>query len=116
MNLNEFSLDVLITCQFLGHFGITDTSEWAEKFVVESFQLSEQSGEFIKQLFHPFLEHIDESLLSILKQVQVYDPIIPPEALVAVPSMRASNNWVISPKRSKSGSALFSKYFFFFEI
>jgi penicillin G amidase len=99
--------DCLITVKLMGYVGLAQTQQDAEKLIVRCLR-DHVDTEKLRSLFSPFLEGLSEETIEIIRQLNIYRPVIPEhiKLLSALPKILASNNWVLAPERSESGNAL----------
>lgn len=92
--------DCLVTIRIMGYIGLAQAQGDMEKFLIQMIQHGMEEDK-IKVLFPYLTEKIDYNLI---KQIQLVNEIVPSHLWQGVlPNLRASNNWVISGKRTKSG-------------
>ncbi len=99
--------DTLSTLKIMSYIGLAQTQNDIEKFIA----LSLKEGvplQNLKSLFFPHLEKMTEGSLELLKKTSIYRKTVPEEVkfLSSIPKILASNNWVISSKKSKSGGPI----------
>jgi len=99
--------DCLITVKLMGYVGLAQTQQDAEKLIIRCIR-DHVDLEKLSSLFSPFLEGLSEETISLIRQVNIYRPVIPEhiKLLSALPKILASNNWVLAPERSETGTAL----------
>jgi len=96
--------DSILMMRLIGWVGLAQSQSEIEHLLIEMIQ-GGVSSDLIDDLFPGAMAEADVELLN---QVTLADRLVP-EALTwlsGVPRMMASNNWVVGPSRSKSGSAL----------
>lgn len=92
--------DCLVTIRIMGYIGLAQAQGDMEKFLIQLIQHGVDEDR-IKALFPYLTEKFDYDLI---KQIQIVNDIVPSHLWKGVlPNLRASNNWVISGKRTKSG-------------
>ncbi|MCH2157520.1 MAG: penicillin acylase family protein [Oleiphilaceae bacterium] len=96
--------DIMLTFRMTSYLTLAQTQAESERLFIELIQ-NGVSDEKLKSLFPIHDQHIDRALIEKLK---LGDRHLPLELLwqSAAPRMMASNNWVVSPKRTASGAAL----------
>jgi penicillin amidase len=62
--------------------------------------------ERLKRLVAPHLDGMDATTVEHLNALRWVEPLLPPEVRFALPAVRASNNWVVAPARSRTRAAL----------
>ncbi|EQC49495.1 penicillin amidase [Bacteriovorax sp. BSW11_IV] len=99
--------DSLVTIKIMSYVGLAQTQGDIEKLIIQMMK-SDTPIQKLKELFSPHLDGVDEKLISTLKKTHLKDPLVPKEIkqLSALPKIVASNNWVISGKKTKSGGAI----------
>ncbi len=99
--------DTFTTAKLVSYLGLAEAQEDAEKFIVQAIA-SGVPFEPLRQLFSPWLDGIDDSLVELLKRVRVEQPLLPPQVRreTPLPSLMSSNNWAVSAWRSASGAPL----------
>ncbi|HEX9971514.1 MAG TPA: penicillin acylase family protein, partial [bacterium] len=95
--------DCLITIRIIGYIGLAQAQGDMEKFLIQMIQNGVDENR-IKALFPYLTEKIDYDLI---KQIKLINEIVPAHLWQGVlPNLRASNNWVVSGKRTKSGQPI----------
>ncbi len=95
--------DVLVIAKIMCLIGLADAQGNMEKLLVQMIQ-NDVDEKRLRELFPYLKEKIDRDLI---KKVILEPPLVPGvQWLSRVPYMIASNNWVISGKRSKSGKPM----------
>jgi len=92
--------DCLVTIRIMGYIGLAQAQGDMEKFLIQMIQHGVDEDR-IRALFPYLTEKIDYELI---KQINLVNEIVPSHLWQNVlPNLRASNNWVVSGKRTKSG-------------
>lgn len=101
--------DSLLTLQVVSYLGLAQAQQDIEKLLVQLIRRGADL-DFLRHLFRPHLEGLDEDLLDLLRQVRVSEPRLTREWApeTRVPGLQASNNWVVAPSRSATGDALWA--------
>ncbi len=96
--------DCLVIAKTLSFFGQTDTIAQAKKFILQLIQ-NDIPEKKIKELFPEIKEKID---IKLLKEITLEDTPVPSSIkwLSNLTAFRASNNWVVSSKKTESGNAI----------
>lgn len=95
--------DSLITAKVMGYVGLAQAQGDMEKFLVQMIQHGVHEDR-IKELFPYLKDNIDYDLI---KEIQSPMEIVPNQLWNGVlPNLRASNNWVVSGKKTKSGQPI----------
>jgi len=95
--------DSLITAKVMGYIGLAQAQGDMEKLLIQLIQNGVDEDR-IKSLFPYITERID---VELIKQIQLENKIVPQEIWNGVlPNLKASNNWVVSGKKTKSGHAM----------
>ncbi len=99
--------DVLLVAKMIGYVGLASTQADAEKFIIQLVQAGLDEAR-LQELFPPITEALTPALVELLRGLKGMAPIVPPTAgwKRLLPSFSASNNWVLGPGRSATGSAL----------
>lgn len=99
--------DSLMVVKVMSYIGLAQTQQDAEKFIIQSLR-EDVDLEKLKSLFLPHLNSISEEIISDLKDLQYFEGLIPEEIKFNsyLPKMMASNNWIVSPSKSKSNSVI----------
>lgn len=96
--------DTLLTVKLSGLF---QSQAVGEKFILQLIQNGLDVAR-LKELFPAIEEEISSELVVILKQVKLGTPVLP-QTLAwrdLLPSIPASNNWVLAPRKTASGKAM----------
>lgn len=96
-------LDSMLIGKIFGFVGLADSQGAVEKLIIHMIHNGISEAK-IKELFPYMKENINSELL---KKINLTSTIIP-KALKWLPKFNASNNWVVSGKRTKSGKPIFS--------
>lgn len=96
--------DSVLMSRMTGYVGLAQSQGEIERFIVEMVQ-GGIGREKLEALFPGLMGNLDEGLLG---NVTLTERMVPASALWrrVVPSMTASNNWVVSPRKSGTGNAL----------
>mgnify|MGYP001122197294 CR=1 FL=1 len=99
--------DSLMVVKVMSYIGLAQTQQDAEKFIIQSLR-EEIDLEKLKSLFLPHLNNISEEIIQDLKELKYFEGLIPKEVKFSnyLPKMMASNNWIVSPKKSSSDSVI----------
>ncbi len=98
--------DSMLISRMIGYLTLVQSQAEMERFFVEMVQAGVPE-EKLHELFPKILGGLD---IELLKKVKLEERIIPPEKLwnIVVPRMMASNNWVLSGKKTRSGKPVIS--------
>jgi len=98
--------DVIMMSRMIGYLTLAQSQWEMERLLVEMVQ-ADVSREKLEELFPGILGGLD---VESVKKVKLKERIVPPEVLWgnAVPRMMASNNWVISGRKTASGKPILS--------
>ena len=98
--------DVIMMSRMIGYLTLAQSQWEMERLLVEMVQ-ADVSREKLEELFPNILGGLD---VELVKKVKLKERIVPPEVLwgTAVPRMMASNNWVISGRKTASGKPILS--------
>lgn len=92
--------DSLITAKVMGYIGLAQAQGDMEKFIIQMIQKDVDENK-IKALFPYITEKIDYDLI---KSVHLINKVVPSALWNNIlPNLRASNNWVVAGKKSKTG-------------
>ncbi|MEN8241258.1 MAG: penicillin acylase family protein [Chloroflexota bacterium] len=96
--------DSIIISRMVGYLTLAQSQAEMERLFVEMVQ-ADIAPEKLEELFPGNLGELD---IDLLKKVQLGERIVNPASLwnLAAPRMMASNNWVISGARTKSGQPI----------
>jgi len=99
--------DTLLTIKLMSYMGLAQTQQEIEKLILQMVQKDAPIGK-LKSLFSPHLDHFTDDQIALVKKAHIYQNPVPDNIkwMAAVPKVLASNNWVLSPEKSKSGNAL----------
>jgi penicillin amidase len=98
--------DIIQISRMIGYLTLSQSQAEMERLFVEMVQAG-ISREKLEELFPGILGGLD---IELLKKVVLNERIVPNNQLwnIAAPRMMASNNWVISGKKTVSGKAILS--------
>ena len=100
--------DTLATVKLVSFMGMAQCQLNVEKFIIQALKGGIEQ-EFLQQLFAPNWEKLDGRILEIIKELKVFNALLPQRLFeLGPPAWQASNNWVLSGKRSTSGTPLVS--------
>lgn len=99
--------DSLMVVKIMSYIGLAQTQQDAEKFIIQSLR-EDVDLDKLKSLFTPHLNNLSEEIITDLKELKYFEGIIPEEVKFNnyLPKMMASNNWIISPKKSHSNGVI----------
>ena len=99
--------DVIMMARMIGYLTLAQSQAEIERLLVELVQAGVQRDK-LDELFPGILGEFAEPEMELLKKVKLHERIVPPDVLwnIAVPRMMASNNWVVSGKKTASGKAI----------
>jgi len=94
----------LMITRMIGYLTLAQSQSEMERLLVEMVQ-ADISKEKLDELFPGILGELD---LELIKEVELQERIVPSNMLwgSAIPRMMASNNWVISGKKTASGKPI----------
>lgn len=98
--------DTLLTASIMSYIGLAQTQEDLERFIIQALHGGMDPAP-LKALFAPHLNRLSDEIVALVRSAHLCNTLIP-KALrfLAIPSLSASNNWVLSPGRSQSGHVL----------
>jgi penicillin G amidase len=93
--------DCIMISRMIGYLTLAQSQAEMEKLFLEMVQAN-VSQKKLEELFPGILGELD---IELLKKVKLSERIVPPELLwgIGAPRMMASNNWVVSGKKTASG-------------
>ncbi len=93
--------DIVVTWRSLGYLAMAESQGQMERLLVEMVQAG-VSEEKLEELFPGLLGGLD---VDLIREVKLENRIVPPTVLwgTGVPRMIASNNWVVSGRKTASG-------------
>ncbi len=101
--------DIIIMSRIIAFIGLTQSQGEIEKFIIQMIKNGVETQK-IKELFPSIKEKIPKALVRIIQQIHLNPELtgIPPEMpwKTLLPNFQASNNWAVSPKKTKSGKAM----------
>ena len=98
--------DMLLISRMVGYLTLAQSQTEMERLLVEMIQAGVPRKN-LEELFPGLLNGLE---IDLLKEVTLSERIVPPHILwnLAVPRMMASNNWVVSGKKTASGLPILS--------
>lgn len=99
--------DSVLTLTLMSYVGLLQAQLDTEKLVVEALRGGVDPRK-LSRLFRPHLDGLTPSLLALLRDLRVERPLLTPGLRFAagLPSLAASNNWVVSGAHTASGFPL----------
>ena len=99
--------DVLLVAKMIGYVGLASTQADAEKFIIQLVQAGLDEAR-LKELFPAITETLTPARVELLRGLKGMAPIVPPTAgwKRLLPSFSASNNWVVGPGKSATGTSI----------
>ncbi len=94
--------DCILWGRVMGHFGLSQSQESMERFVVELVRLG-IDRDLLDALLPGRLDGLDEDLV---RRLHVDPPLVPADLPIEAPIFAASNNWAIAGSRTRSGAAI----------
>ena len=96
--------DIVIISRMVGYLTLSQSQDEMERLFVEMVQ-NDVPEVLLQELFPGILGGLD---IDLIKKVTLPENIVPSSSLwgIAIPRMMASNNWVISGKKTASGKAI----------
>ncbi len=98
--------DVIMMARMIGYLTLAQSQTEIERLLIEMVQANTPQKK-LETLFPNILEGLDA---ESIKKIKLQDRIVPPKTLwnIAAPRMMASNNWVISGRKTASGKPILS--------
>ena len=96
--------DIMIISRMVAYLTLCQSQDEMERLFVEMVQ-NDVPEVLLQELFPGILGGLD---IDLIKKVTLPETIVPSSSLwsIAIPRMMASNNWVISGKKTASGKAM----------
>ncbi len=96
--------DVLLTVKLVAYMGLAQAQQTLEKFIIQA-HLAGVDPLKLRALFSPHLDSFDPAWIQGLT---VAEPVIPLDMnwARAVPTFKASNNWVVAGRKTAAGSPI----------
>ncbi len=96
--------DTILMARMIGYLTLAQSQTEIERLLVEMVQ----AGVPAEKLEALFPGNLDELDVDLLNKVTLGERIVPPEVLwsIAAPRMMASNNWVVSGRKTASGKPI----------
>ena len=101
-------VDTLVTVKVMTYVGLGQTQQDLEKLLVEAIRGGVQLDR-LKKLLAPHLDDLDDATVDAIRNLREVQPLMPPEVRFhpGMSGPKASNNWVVAPERSATGSPLY---------
>lgn len=99
--------DSTVIFRIMSYMGLAETQGHVEKWIIQALRSNVDQAK-LKDLFSPYLNTLDEETIEALKKAEMYRPLIPDsvEFLDFIPRVNASNNWVLGPEKTTTGSVI----------
>jgi penicillin amidase len=99
--------DTLVMVKIMSYIGLAQTQQGIEKFIIQAVK-NNTNIDKLKKLFSPHLDEMSEEIVTLIKKAKLYQCEIPDSVkfIGALPKMKASNNWMLGPSKSKTGSVI----------
>lgn len=99
--------DSLLIAKMIGFVGLSQIQGDAEKLILQLIQ-NDLDIKQIKELFPSIQEELTEDFIQLIKKINLVRPIITKSNSWRhlIPDFSASNNWVLSPKKTNSEKAI----------
>lgn len=96
--------DTVMISRMIGYLTLSQSQGEMERLFVEMVQAG-ISRDMLEELFPGILNEFEPDMIQ---KIQLQERIVPPTVLwnIAVPRMMASNNWVISGSKTRSGKPI----------
>ncbi len=96
--------DSIMLSRMVGYLTLSQSQQEIERLLVEMVQAGVHHDK-LEALFPNLLEGLD---IDLVKQIKLHERIVNPASLwnLAIPRAMASNNWVVSGKKTKSGKPI----------
>ncbi len=98
--------DCIMLIRMLGYLSLSESQDCVQRLIVEMVQKG-VPGAQLEELFPGHLKGLDPELI---KKLSLPSPVVPASVKwnLPLPRMMASNNWVISGKKTQSGAPILS--------
>ncbi|MHB8893681.1 MAG: penicillin acylase family protein [Candidatus Geothermincolia bacterium] len=98
--------DCILMTKLIGLIDLNETQGWVEKFIVQMLQQGVPLDQ-VKEMFPYLTDEPGDEFLDIIRKVKLFEPMVPETlAWKSLPSLKASNNWVVAGSRSASGKPI----------
>ncbi len=99
--------DSLATIKLMSYVGLAQSQQDMEKFVIESLRGGVDIT-LLQKLLSPHLDGIDAGIVDLLQQLRHVSSLVPDAVrwFRSLPTLMASNNWVVSGERTASGAPI----------
>lgn len=99
--------DTLVMVKIMSYIGLAQTQQGIEKFIIQAVK-NNTNVDKLKKLFSPHLDEMSDEIVTLIKKAKLYQCEIPDSVkfIGALPKMKASNNWMLGPTKSKSGKVI----------
>ncbi len=94
--------DALITYKLMSYIGLAQTQQDTEKLILQAIHEGVDPGK-LRALFSPHLDGLTDTLVDLLKRTPIHQPHLGQDVRFGLPSLKASNNWVVHGSRTASG-------------
>ena len=96
--------DVILISRMIGYLTLAQSQGEMERLLIELIQAG-MDEERLNELFPGILGGLD---IDLVKKIELSERLVAPTSLwnIAAPLMMASNNWVVSGKKTKSGKPI----------
>jgi penicillin amidase len=98
--------DTALMAMIIGFIGLTQSQGEMEKFIIQMIRQDVPTEKIMELL--PGMERPGKELIDIIKKVNLINPTVPESVawLSRLTRFSASNNWAVSPGRSRSKKAI----------
>ncbi|WP_164848290.1 penicillin acylase family protein [Halobacteriovorax sp. HLS] len=99
--------DSLMIIKIMSYIGLAQTQQDAQKLIIQLVRNNVDLKK-IKSLFSPHLDTLNLETIEDLKKLKFFEALIPEEVkfLNELPKFMASNNWILSGKKTNSGNVI----------
>lgn len=106
--------DTIMTMKLVGYIGLGQTQQEMQKFIIQTIKEKPDSVEYLKSIFNPHLNELSTQHIEAIENLNLARPSLDKSCtkfqsifekiknLGIIPSLKNSNNWVISSKISHS--------------
>lgn len=99
--------DSLMIIKIMSYIGLAQTQQDAEKLIIQLLR-NDVDIEKVKSLFSPHLDGLTSEIIKDLNDLSFFEGLIPQDIkfLSELPKFIASNNWIVSGKKSDSDNVI----------
>jgi penicillin amidase len=99
-------MDSVLLVALMPYPGLAELQVEAEKTIIQAIKKGTAAAQLFQRAFQPHMDDLDEELSELVRKLKIERPFIPADMSKLIPTLSASNNFVIHANRSSSESAL----------